>query len=253
MVYIFNALIVTIFRGGAWSKRMKNILQRIETEYVLITCDDHFIVSPVNTMEFEKTFSIMKKNKKITTISFVPHISPDEKTKWIGNFGLWKMNKSFRVNLDTAIWRKNKLERLLRDDEDIWQFEVNGTERALWDFTEYYKYKTGVECIINAPFNQRVGYGVVKGKWCWRMPELFNKYGIEMDFSVRGIMTREECIATVEKDNEGDAEYLLYLKHHPINNFMINVKKRIPRRQRIMLSKVKQVLLRRIRRNNGDS
>ena len=52
------------------------------------------------------------------------------------------MNKNFRVNLDTAIWRKNKLEKLLRDDEDIWQFEVNGTERALCDFTEYYKYKT---------------------------------------------------------------------------------------------------------------
>lgn len=121
---------------------MKNILHKIETEYVLITCDDHFIVSPVNTREFKKAFSIMKKNKRITTISFVPHICPEEKTKWIGNFRLWKMNKNFRVNLDTAIWRKNKLEKLLRDDEDIWQFEVNGTERALCDFTEYYKYKT---------------------------------------------------------------------------------------------------------------
>ena len=87
------------FEEVSWSERMKNTLEHIETEYVLITCDDHFIISPVNTREFENAFSILKKNKRITTFSFVPHISPEEKTKWIGNFGLWKMNKSFRVNL----------------------------------------------------------------------------------------------------------------------------------------------------------
>lgn len=105
----------------------------------------------------------------------------------------------------------------------------------------------------NAPFHQRIGYGVVKRKWCWRMPELFDKYGIEMDFSIRGLMTREECIVNVEKDNKGDAEEFSYLQQHPIENFMINVKKRIPRRQRMMLSKIKQTLLRRIRRDNGNS
>ena len=126
------------------------------------------------------------------------------------------------------------MEKLLRDGEDIWQFEVRGTERALWDFSEYYKYKIGVDCIINAPYHQRNGYGVVKGKWCWRMPELFAQYEIEVDFSIRGIMTREECIANVERDNSGDEEYYRYLKQHPFENLLISVKKRIPVRQRIM-------------------
>ena len=85
---------------------MIETLKHIDTEYVLITLDDHFLISPVDSTKFEGAFDIIKKHKRISALSFIAYVPADEKTKWHGNFGLWKMNKYFRVNLDTAIWRK---------------------------------------------------------------------------------------------------------------------------------------------------
>lgn len=238
-------------KGAEWSDRMIETLKRIDTEYILITCDDHFIVSPVNQNEFEEAFQIIKDNKHISTLSFVPHVPCNEKTKWIGNFGLWKMNQYFRVNLDTAIWRKKALLRHLRRGENIWEFEVQGTERALWDFTEYYKYKVGAKPIIDAPFHQRRGYGVVKGKWCWRTPELFEHFGISVDYTVRGLMTKEECIGQVEKDNAGDLEFEKQIINHRFKNFCFQAKRRIPIKLRIFLSKIKQTFKRCLKIKNS--
>ena len=122
---------------------------------------------------------------------------------------------------------------------------MNATERALWDFTEYYRYKQGAEPILDVSFHLRRGYGLIRGKWCWRNPELFEQFRIPMDFSIRGYMDKEECISYVERENISNAEFDKNVMHKDncIKAFMVQAKRRIPVKQRILLSKIKRALI----------
>lgn len=228
-----------------WSDRMIETLKYVDTEYVLITLDDHFLISPVDSEKFEGAFDIIKNHKRISALSFIAYVPANEKTKWRGNFGLWKMNKYFRVNLDTAIWRKKALLRNLKKGENAWEFELNATERALWDFTEYYRYKHGAEPILDISFHLRKGYGLIRGKWCWRNPELFKQFNIPMDFSKRGYMDKEECIGYVERENAQNAEFDKQVMHkgNKFKAFLVQAKRRIPVKFRIFLSKIKRFFI----------
>ena len=234
-------------KGIPWSDRMIETLKHIDSEFVLITLDDHFLISPVDSQKFEEAFDIIKKHKNISALSFIAYVPPGEKTKWLGNFGKWKMKKYFRINLDTAIWRKKALLRNLRKGENAWEFELNATERALWDFTEYYRYKDGAEPILDISFHLRRGYGLIRGKWCWRNPELFEKFNIPMDFSVRGYMDKEECIGYVESENKRNAEFdkKEMRSDSRFGAFLVQAKRRIPVGARKFLSKIKRVFVKR--------
>lgn len=229
-------------KNVAWSDRMKETLKRVKTDYVLITLDDHFLISPVNSERFEEAFDLIKKHRRVSALSFIAHCPKDKKTKWLDNFGKWKMSEYFRINLDTAIWRKKALLRNLKKGENAWEFELKGTERALWDFTEYYRYRQGVEPILDISFHLRRGYGLIRGKWCWRNPELFEQFNIPMDFSIRGYMDKEECIGYVERENAQNAEYdkKVMHKNSKFKSFCFQAKRRIPVKFRIFLSKIKQ-------------
>ena len=229
-----------------WSDRMIETLKHVDTEYVLVTLDDHFLISPVDSDDFERNaFDIIKKNRRISALSFIAYVPADKKTKWQGNFGRWSMNDYFRINLDTAIWRKKALLRNLKPGENAWEFELNATERALWDFTEYYRYKQGAKPILDVSFHLRRGYGLIRGKWCWRNPELFEQFNIPMDFSIRGYMDKNECIGYVERENASNAEFDKNEMHKDdkFKAFCYQAKRRIPVKQRILLSKVKRRLL----------
>ena len=229
-----------------WSDRMIETLKHVDTEYVLVTLDDHFLISSVESAKFEEAFDIIKTHKRVSALSFIAYVPADKKTKWLGNFGRWSMNDYFRINLDTAIWRKKALLRNLKKGENAWEFELNATERALWDFTEYYRYKQGAEPILDVSFHLRRGYGLIRGKWCWHNPELFAQFNIPMDFSIRGYMDKEECIGYVERENESSAEFDKEVMHkdNKFKAFMFQAKRRIPKRVRIGLSKIKRFIMR---------
>ena len=215
----------------SWSDRMIETLKYVKSDYVMLTCEDNFIVSPVDNDKFESAFSIIKKNRRISMLSFAGKLRCDEKTKWIGNFGRISMKKRYRVVLDTAIWRKDALLRNLVPGESPWEFETNGTERALWDFTEYYRYKNYDEFddaapVIDVPFTSLRGIGIVGGKWRWKNPELFSKYNIPMDFSVRGIIDKETSL----KQSEEAIAFSETYRREVENNFNVQLKSQLIRR-----------------------
>ena len=215
----------------SWSERMIKTLRTVEADFVMLTCEDNFIVSPVDTKKFNSAFDIIKNDRKISMLSFAGKMRSFEKTKWIGNFGRISMKKRYRIVLDTAIWRKDALLRNLVPGESPWEFETNGTERALWDFTEYYRYKNydefnDAEPIINVPFTSLNGIGIVGGKWRWRNPELFSKYNIPMDFSIRGIIDKETSL----KQSKAAIEFSETYRKEVEDNIKTQIKSQIIRR-----------------------
>ena len=236
------------YRNISWAERLIETLKYVKSDFVMLTCEDNYIVSPVDNRKFEAAFDIIKKNRKISMLSFAGKLREDEKTKWIGNFGRISMRKRYRVVLDSAIWRKDALLRNLVPGESPWEFEINGTERALWDFTEYYRYKNydefnDAEPIINVPFTSLSGIGITGGKWRWRNPELFAEYGIPMDFSKRGIIDKSTCLEQSKKAIEYSENYRREVENDPKVSFKTQVLRRAPKWLIGFCAKIKSIII----------
>ncbi|MBQ6979023.1 MAG: hypothetical protein IJQ07_00055 [Clostridia bacterium] len=230
----------------SWSDRMIETLNYVSSDYVMLTCEDNFIVSPVDNEKFEKAFDIIKNDRRISMLSFAGKLRDYEKTKWIGDFGRISMKKRYRVVLDTAIWRKDALLRNLKPGESPWEFEIKGTERALWDFTEYYRYKNydefnDAEPIINVPFTSFQGIGITGGKWRWRNPELFAEYDIKMDFSIRGLLDKETCLKESKEAIEFSESYRKNVEENKIVQFKQQFVRRSPQWLINLFVKIKRV------------
>lgn len=138
---------ITTFLGKAglpWSKRLKNCLKTIKTEYVLLCLEDYFIQSPMDETVFNSALKTMDEDKNVGVIQFaidipcrydkeiiinnyfspVPAIKTDRKTH------------NGRIYCVLSLYRTKYLNKLLIPSESPWEFEVYGTLRS-----QYFKEK----------------------------------------------------------------------------------------------------------------
>ena len=181
-----------------WSSRLLRCLKAVTTDIVLITLDDHFLLQPVDQSRLDKVVRCMIDDKTIASMSFLTQDRNYKTKEFIYGDGKWQRQNSstpLRVNCQTALWRKDVLERLLCPGEDAWEFEGKGTERAIWDYHKYFRYIGKPEW--PAPildFAQHVyrGLRVYQGKWLWKNGDLFDELGITVDLNARGVISQEE-------------------------------------------------------------
>lgn len=186
---------ITMFKSGniPWSDRVLNALETIETEFVLFFLEDFFLITPVKKDIFSSALSLISENKEIGVICFNPDIdSTVWKTK--GTYGKYftelKKTSVARINAVAALWRKDFLIKMLKSGESPWEFETNGTKRGV-------SYKEKVLCLVDpeyAPFDFHYyigyGYGISNKSWLPKNKELFDKYGIEVNFENLGWYTQ---------------------------------------------------------------
>jgi len=116
-----------------WSDETLTILKQIKEEYLIISLEDYFIYKKVNTSEIIKCLEIMEKEN---AVFFRLAVFPKKYDAWwpctkINDFyGYIHPNSEYLVCLQIAIWRKSFLENLLVKEENPYQFEINGSNRA---------------------------------------------------------------------------------------------------------------------------
>lgn len=192
--YDCDFLNVRVYRGGQsvpWSKRLKSCLKTIDSEFIVFFLEDFFIKSRVNTLVFEESLSLLKNEKSIGVVSLIPGLNinnPYWKTQGQYNKYFTEIVDSpARINAVSAIWRKDYLIRLLKDNENPWEFEKNATIRAK-------VYRKKVYCPVfdmQSPvfdFGVKIeyGYGISSKKWLPKNKELFEKYGIDVNYDNLG-------------------------------------------------------------------
>lgn len=176
-----------------WSQRLKNVLDNIETEYILYFLEDFFLKSPVSVESFNKALELIRKDKTIgyiglkynTTYNFKEGRSEDLSLPFLNKDDLKTVN---RINSMTALWRKDWLYSLIRDHETPWDFELYGSVRS----RRTDKQVLIINNFVNAPVfdygvDVQYGLGIFGGKWLPKNKELFDKYDIEVNFERLGI------------------------------------------------------------------
>lgn len=172
----------------SWSRRLKQALEKIDSEYILFFLEDFFLQAPVRGDVVEDCLRWMWEDENVVFIDFY-HDKTEDNEIYHKEFSEIQRNNDWALNANCALWRKSFLEDILRD-EDPWEFELNATAR--WRRTGYkiYTHRKEFSPVFAYQFETINGdwSGILKGKWLTLVPALFEKYGIEVDFSKRGLI-----------------------------------------------------------------
>ncbi len=180
-----------------WSRRMLDVLDRIEEEYVFILIEDFFLREKVQTELIEEILDKMDADSLMSQVQFFgTRINCDNNrlNTMTNVLDLQQIgDDKAKVCFVPVIWRKSVLRKWLRPHETIWAFESCGAQRA-----RRWKYKDKVYRVYSPSiFNylwEKGCYCVVNGKWMLHplLTGLFQENNIEVDYNIRGTITMEE-------------------------------------------------------------
>jgi hypothetical protein len=174
-------------QGTGWSNRVREHVAAVPAPYLLLVLEDFFWRRPTPTREVIGLLETLRRlDGEMLRLTNRP--PPDQLVPGAPAIGRIRPGAPFRVSTQTAFWRRSTLLALMRPDETIWEFEVDGSRRSdRWPDGFYSTWRQIL------PY----GYHVVeKGKWFRHEARRFGRMGIGCDFAARPVMTRGEALRT---------------------------------------------------------
>lgn len=119
----------------SWSEELATILAQVKEKNIILILEDYFIYQPVNNHDIEAVIDLFERKKAaFCRLGCFPkmydELWPFEPFKDKINYGVILPDAKYRICLQTALWNKNDLASLLKEDEDPWQFEIEGSKRT---------------------------------------------------------------------------------------------------------------------------
>lgn len=164
---------------GSWTARVRQTLEKIDSDYVIFLLDDFFFHKKVNQERIEVLIPQFKDN----TAVFNFELNKDTKTEENALNGFKKrLNKQmYLCSCQPSIWNRKILIELLQQDMNPWQWETQVLD-SKYDF-----YINTTDLIFDIGYyEERKSWCVVQGKWAVECRSLFKRENIEVDFSKRG-------------------------------------------------------------------
>ena len=169
-----------------WGARLKRILEKIETDYILMIFDDFILEDFVDIKRISKILDYMNSNNDVAAY-YVNNLIGYEVVK-NDNIGLHHKvsdNFIFRVNSCPAIWRKKDLISSISWLDSPWIWEAAGGWRKSMQKRVFYQIKPGSKNIFL--YNDSKGGAIYRGKWNKNViSSKIKKYKLNIDFNIRG-------------------------------------------------------------------
>lgn len=163
-----------------WTHRIKETVEQINDDFILLMVDDIFLQKPTDNKKIEELPNFFNENT--AAINFEPCFDPYDKP-YTQNLMERSTEGLYKISLMCSLWKKDKLLQVLDYDTNPWQFE--------WDNKHHdYQYlisKTGG--FLHWGFkdgNNNWHFGLHEGKWFKETKIFFDKEGLKIDYSIRG-------------------------------------------------------------------
>ncbi len=178
-----------------YGKRMLNALSRVKTKYVLLMLDDFFLRKPVNHQTIDQVISWLDADDNIAYFNCESKATYTdyELDRFPGFKGIPPAN-DYTLNMQAAIWRTEILKGFWLPDVSPWEWETLCNVLCLRE--PRYKFYCA-----DHPQNAFLDYGhyacgdiwgVYRGKWIIEdVGPLFEKENINVDFSIRGVCSKD--------------------------------------------------------------
>lgn len=163
-----------------WTKRVRETIQEIDSDYIMLTIDDLFIREKVDTKRLDNLCSFLFGHIASVNLefSFDSLDLPLTDEIYFRN-----QNGRYKLSCMCQIWQKKALLDLLDYDTDPWLFEKNNKAK---NYT-FLISKNG-NFLNWGKRHDTWKWGIVKGKWVKECKEFFDKEGIEIDYNIRGFV-----------------------------------------------------------------
>jgi hypothetical protein len=178
----FSAVVSTA--GAPWSKCLIDYLQQVRHEYVLVMLEDFFLRSRVPTEDVAACLGFLEENSGLM-VRLIARPKPTLRMAEESLIGISELGSPYRICMQAAIWRRDFLLELLDPREEIWEFELKGSQRSN-------DYPNGVYAVWKSvlPYEGVLAHHVVeKGKWLPHEAWWFGRQDIGCDLSRRGSLS----------------------------------------------------------------
>ena len=179
-----------------WGGRLLNALNSIESEYVIMLCDDFIIEQELNESRLEQCLDFMRTNIDVAAFYLVDTSVDEKEVKSHQNlegycyYSLSKM-KDYKINSAPAIWRRSDLIGYVRYADTPWAWEFFGSYRAYFDGKRFFSVTQNAGDIY--VYNSALGGAIYRGKWVLEVVnDKINRYKINIDLSKRGVVNKME-------------------------------------------------------------
>ena len=161
-----------------WTRRIRETLEEIPDNDILIMIDDCFIRNKVDVKRIDYARKHLKGN--IAMFNFEKSFDTDDIETTLKGFKKRKHNSPYEVSIMCGLWDKEKLLKVIEEDSNPW--EVEGKQNNC----NYDYYINSGNYIIDWGYVTYIYTGICKGKWCRNIVPFFESEGIKIDYSKRG-------------------------------------------------------------------
>jgi len=146
--------------GVSWSTGIINYLKQSKDDKFLLTPEDYIIESKVDTARIKRAEKLCAGNVGCVRLN-----QPDKYFRFatqseFRGFREYPLDKPYSMSMQAAIWQKSYLLDVLRDGEDAWQAEIEGSKRLakikgkwriLWTKSAIIDYQAGGFMVAGKP------------------------------------------------------------------------------------------------------
>lgn len=161
-----------------WTRKIREALEEIDDEQILIMMDDCFIRKPVDEERIK--YLSTKLSGNIAMFEFEKCYDPNDIETNIKGMKKRQHGAEYEVSINCGLWDRKKLIDVLKGEHDPWYVEF-ARDNCGYDF-----YINSEDYIIDWGYETWIPTGVFKGKWCKNIIPFFEKEGIKINYEERG-------------------------------------------------------------------
>lgn len=161
-----------------WTTGVRETLEEIDDNEILVMIDDCFIRNRVDTERIEYARKHLQGN--IAMFNFEKSFDTNDEETELEGFKKRKHGSAYEVSIMCGLWNKEKLIKVLEGKYTPWEVEGNQNN------CNYEYYINSGEYIIDWGYVTYIFTGICKGKWCRNIVPFFEQEGIVVDYEKRG-------------------------------------------------------------------
>ena len=155
-----HIIVFNNYEKKEWCHRLKNALQKIKQEIVLLMLDDFIVEEPIEFEKLNRYISYMKDGG-LSNIILTP-VRNELNDKDSSYKELYHRNRygRYKTSLQCGLWNKQVLLELIEEKENAWEFEIFGNLRSFLYSNKFYAVKSEQQ----KPIWYNDGFFMVQGK-----------------------------------------------------------------------------------------
>lgn len=162
-----------------WSNGIKEALEQIDDDQILLLMDDIFIRTDVDRDRIREASENLKGN--IALMNFELSFDASDLPTELPNWKKRQPNAPWSVSIMCGLWDRKKLLNVLYKGLTPWEVE------AVQNTCGYDYYINSGDYIIDWGYRTWQPSGISRGKWQKEVVWFFQKEGIKVDYTKRGI------------------------------------------------------------------